>query len=215
MAYIKETVLPTFKLILSRLVRTTVHLLLKPWPLWCLIVYIAFHWLLRNQVDFELRERVDRWVIVIAQVVGAALVLWSLNKNLGLLDEKTWFPRLWEWGRTLWNIWFPQKTSVNITVVEADDSACISVTTAPSMWSLEERVVELERQYNELHGKIHRHKNELTQRIECTQKDLQCEIELKSNDTRRLIELATVKGLRPQIFGALLVMYGALIPVLN
>ncbi|MGE4421326.1 MAG: hypothetical protein AB7D39_03445 [Pseudodesulfovibrio sp.] len=215
MAYSNENFIHAIKLIPARLIHTAIHVLLKPWPLWCMVLYIILHWSLRSWVGFELRETVDRWVVMIAQVGGAGLVLWSLNKNLGLMDEKTWLPRLWEWGRVLYNIWFPLKISVKVIGVEADDSVCISVTSSPSLGSLEERVAEIEKKYNELVGKLHQHKNELTQRIECVQKDLQCEIELKSNNTRHLIKLATVKGLRPQVFGVLLVMYGALIPVLT
>lgn len=215
MIYNKEAVVLWFKSFSDRMKRTAIHIFLKPWPLWGFLLFVLSHHLLRACGGGpDSSQTIDLLFVIIAQVVGVALVLWALNKNLGLMDEMTWVPMLKDWGRALRFIWYPQ-INVATVCINLDDIICsnISIVT-PSLGTLEERVEVLEKQYCDFYRQLHRQRNELEQAVDAARKKLQREIDSKSNSNLLLIKEAMVGSVRIQVFGALLVIYAALIPVL-
>jgi hypothetical protein len=182
----------------------------RAWPVLCLAPIGVVHgfawWLLREHASI-----VNKAVGVALQILGALIVLYSINDNLGLFRSHS----LWT-SITLWLRAFPFArppvvgSGSSVVSVTAAGSARVSSNRQPT--TLEERVEQLERHLIELQVDLEERAASLRKALDGAETRLQEQITISSArvaDLATRIEHATVGGFKLQAMGVLIAVYGA------
>jgi hypothetical protein len=158
---------------------------------------------------------VNKFVGMSLQVSGGLLVLYSVNDNLGLFRAQSLTSAVITWFKE-----FPLTRKTVVVSASASTSANSTTSASASVGrtvvTIEERIAELERLQVELAKQINRQVQEVYGRIEYMRSELQNQIVDTSRDVARLssqLEHAAVGGFKSQALGVLLVIYGAVTSV--
>lgn len=188
--------------------------LLRAWPVLALVP-IAFAHAVAHELFPAETVMVNKVTGTTLQVVGAIIVLYSVDANLGLFRGQHFGNIIVGWFKS-----FPLfRKSVTVSVsgcggMAIAGSARISVRRATN--TVEEKIAELERQFDE----FRQHFNEDIQAVNARVAQVHTELSeavatntATSNQLSSRLELATVGGFKQQAFGVLLAVYGAVTTV--
>lgn len=144
------------------------------------------------------------------QFAGAAIVLWSIDANLGLFRGQHFREAIWDWFRS-----FPRHRAHvvhgNLGTATADLTGRTRILFRSSGGTIEERLSELERRIEELRTHMRDDFAEVNKRIATTRNELLAATSSNAEELKRLsakLETSTVGGFKEQLFGVLLAMYG-------
>jgi uncharacterized protein YoxC len=188
--------------------------LLRAWPVLALAPLFIAHYFAITLLPSS-PEAVNNVVGSVLQFTGGLLILYSIDQNLGLFRDESFFSTILSWFMS-----FPIKR--NIVVRSPASSMHAAMSTAAGLTgflpasSIEERVKELERamqtlrdnlrgEVERLNARIANAQNEFTQSVDATN--------AKVASLAKRIEEATVGGMKLQAFGVLLALYGAVTSV--
>lgn len=190
--------------------------LARAWPVLAMLPIVALHhWVLRTWLSHSEQE-INRYASAIAQVVGAVVVILSIDENLGLFRRKSLSDLLTDWVRS-----FPK--SARIIEISSHGSmsfgggaalATIEVPKKPK--SVEEQLVELRERIETVAGESRKQVAELSQRVEKVSADTVASIARTDERVQQLgtrLDQAAVGGFKSQIFGVLLAIYGSYVGV--
>lgn len=194
--------------------RQIMNWLWKAWPLWAVIIAGVIHYVLYSFSSN--REYINKIISSTLQVAGGIIVLYSINVNMGMFKRENLFSMIGQWFKS-----FPLfKKSVTLNV-DGCGSAFVSgsatITTKRKFNTIEERLEELERQIDESRQLIFEREKIVMERIGAVQSDLESAISRNSReiqDVRKLLDDSVVGSIKTQIFGVLLVIYGAVLSLL-
>jgi DNA anti-recombination protein RmuC len=150
------------------------------------------------------------------QVIGGAILLYSINQNMGTFRGHTFKTLALNWIRS-----YPSSRIAgvaNITAKAAIVMGMGSVTaTAQGQYStVEEKLDHLQRQIDETRKLVHEKERLLNEALQNTRTELQASLSQHGTELRRLATVlseSVVGGFKSQLFGGLLVMYGAVLSV--
>lgn len=149
------------------------------------------------------------------QVIGGLIVLHSVDGNLGLFRKQTLISLIKVWLSDFPMIRRSSFVSQKVTAY-AKASARVSVSIKRTWHTPEERLVNIERQIEELDSNLRSHETATEQLIAQVQSEFSSSMNLTRRDLHLLseqLQKATVGGFKQQAFGVLLAIYGAVISV--
>ena len=198
------------------LLRELVHwLFVRPWPVVAIVVVGIIH-VVALYTFSACTEMVNKIVGTLMPIVGGVIVLLAIDSNLGLFNRRRLLAAIVAYFRDC-PLLRQSVTTVALTGVAAVSvagTARASGGRAPT--TLEERVVELERQLTELtvtvrqqNVELHGRLDSLTAEVSNAAQANRAELADLSNRT----ETATVGDFKQQVFGVLLAIYGAVVTV--
>lgn len=163
-------------------------------------------------------DSLDRWVSAITQVAGGLLVVHSIDQNLGAFRKHGLRSIALDWLRSFPGNRPPIAMSAHGSV-RFGGSATLSSAMTPTMPStLEERLAELRREFEEFSRTTQRRLEEVTQRVETVRGEAVALIHRTEADLRELakrVEHTAVGGFKQQLFGILLAIYGAIVGAID
>lgn len=185
--------------------------IMRAWPFLALAAVACCHYVL-FKVFASAGNSIDQGVSTFFQVAGGLIVLYSINENIGLFKEKTLYTMMIEWLKD-----FPfnkksitaQRIAINVGI---GLSGSMTAQTKQKYSSVEEHLSELQRQIDECRQLVHDREKEIRESVEQTKKELLKELNgnnEKIEDVRQLLKETIVGGFKMQLFGVLLVIYGA------
>ncbi len=188
----------------------------KAWPLWAVIMTGVFHYAVYYSFPAN-GELINKIVSFLLQLVGGMIVLYSVNENMGMFKRGSLLSLIGQWFKS-----FPLiKRSVTLSVNgsgSAVASGSPTITTKRKFNTVEERLDELERQIDESRQLIFEREKIVMERISSVQSALESSISQNSKaiqDVRKLLDDSLVGGIKAQLFGVLLVLYGAVLRLIS
>lgn len=184
--------------------------LLRAWPFLVTGAIMAAHYsmYLFTPVHIAAINKVAAFVL---QVIGGLIVLYSVNQNTGLFRQQNLVNMAAEWFRA-----FPLiRKSVTLSI----DGACIATAGGEAEFrvtrkcnTIEEKLADLEKQIQECRQLVLDKEKRLKDMIGKVDSSL-CEKIAQNvsqiDEVRSLLQESVVGGVTAQVFGVLLVVYGA------
>jgi len=169
------------------------------------------HWFALARFSSE-TTMVNKLTGTAMQIVGGLIVLYSVDSNLGLFRNQSLVTTVIAWFREC-PLFLRSITLSASATASCSASASISTTVIHSATAFEERLAELERHLEEFRTEVATKHLAIHSRIEEEKSELSASI---ASNRSRLHELsekterATVGGFKQQVFGVMLVIYGAI-----
>ncbi len=162
-------------------------------------------------------DSINEIVSSVTQIIGGLIILFTINSNLGLFKQNNLIALLFCWLKSfpLFRKIKPITGSVNGTMPVITGSG--EGYTSRVCRTLEEKIEEALRQIDELKEIIYRKERELLAKIGTSETNLKKLIDKNQhnlNKLNNLVSKSAVGGINTQIFGVLLVLYGAIFPLL-
>ncbi len=188
----------------------------RAWPVILLLPVIALHLVILNQFSTPAdKVFVNKLTGTLLQICGGMIILYSLDGNLGLFKKKGLFAVF-----VLWLKEFPRRNSraINFAAevgVHFGGTATITVGKKPPT-TLEERIERIEQRIEEEAQKLNELRGSLNDRIGTLKAELEQSILKVDSGLRDLaykVESSAIGGLKQQLFGVLLALYGAVVSV--
>lgn len=191
--------------------------LLKAWPFTAIFIIALIHREILKVCSSESAEILNRTMSAFMQISGGLLVLFTINANIGLFEKEGLGLIFINWLKSfpLFRNRKPNTCHVNDILpgfkISAESHSTRVCTT------IEEKIEEAQRQIDELRNIVDRKERELLAKVGEVEKNLKKLIYKTQNGINALNGLltkTTIGGISAQIFGVLLVIYGALIPLI-
>jgi hypothetical protein len=193
----------------------TLKWILKAWPVLLIIAIALIHFLVYSFIQYK-GESVNRVTGSILQLIGGLVVLFSINKDIGIFKHGNLFSMVKNWFKA-----FPLiKKTITLNVASGVFTTTFgtpTITIKHKFNTVGEKLEELERQIDEYRKIIFDRENTMMERLSSIQSKLEGSI-LKTNnevqDVKKLLDESVVGSFKEQIFGVLLVIYGAVLMLL-
>jgi len=186
--------------------------LLRAWPFLATGALLAAHYSVYVYTPGKIAA-INKVAASALQVIGGLIVLCSVNQNIGLFKQQSLLAMAAEWFRT-----FPLiRRSVTINV----EGACLAVvggeadiTVTRKCNTIEEKLADLERQIHECRQLVLDKEKKLKDKIGHVEASLREKIAQNGKQIAKvklLLHESVVGGISAQVFGVLLVIYGAVV----
>jgi hypothetical protein len=187
----------------------------RAWPL-ILVAAVALLHLAAYLAVPDHRTFVSKLTGTLLQIAGGLIVLHSLDGNLGLFKQQNLLSVFLRWTQE-----FPRfrRHSVSMSGVAMVGTFSIAgdlTVGQRTTTTIEERVAELERKLKEESDKLRALEKSTQGRLESLKIELSQTIAAVDNGLRDLadkVESAAIGGLKQQLFGVLLAIYGAVVSI--
>ncbi len=191
-------------------IKITIRWLLEIWPVWTTATLGAIHYCAYVQVPDKVLV-INKIAGSTLQVIGGLIVLYSVNQNIGLFKQQNLLERFTEWFMR-----FPLlKRPVTINLmgsISAISSCSGNITVRKQCNTVEEKIAELERQMQECRQIMIDKENKLNEKIVGIETSLIEKITKNDkhiDEVKTLLHESVVGGISTQVFGVLLIVYGA------
>jgi hypothetical protein len=191
--------------------------LLRAWPFIVISIIAIFHYEILKLCSQQGAIWFNKIMSAFTQVIGGLIVLSTVNAKLGLFKQKGLLIIFVDWLKS-WPL-FRHKTDISgqINVIGPMTTVSMEGHVSPKCNTIEEKIEEAMRQIDDLRRIVYRKESELLFKINETDNSLKQLIARTQEDVNKLNGLltkSTVGGIKLQIFGVLLVIYGALFPLI-
>lgn len=189
----------------------------KAWPFIAIILFASVHYNILRIVPLDTFKIINKYVSSFAQIIGGLIVLFSINSNLGLFEQNNLFQLFLNWIKSFPLFQKFEPISGHANFVMKAPSISSEGHTGVVCKTVEEKIEEAQRQINELRNILYRKESELLTQIRGTEQSLKELIYKNQNDINALnglVRKTTIGGINTQIFGVLLVVYGAVVPLI-
>lgn len=195
---------------MSKIIRLT-KWLWRAWPVIGIVPLFCIHMLLRSQFP-QGAELINETVCLVSQLIGGLLVLYSINSNSGIITQKSLLTLIGNYFNE-----FPfLKRSFTLKGLggvcpTAVGKVRLSVVRNPQ--SIEEKIKYLQEQINEIKRDFEQETKDLNDKIDRQAKELSVKIQETNSALRNFeskMDEVTTGGIKPQLFGVLLMIYGAI-----
>ncbi len=183
----------------------------KAWPLWLLIGVAILHYLAHSFFP-QSTTSINKSVALACQLVGGALVLLSIDSNLGILRKENLFGAFIAYLKRFPPINLPQQISLS-SQLNIKTSVLGELTIGKNPETIEGKLEYLQEQIDELKEKYTKSLIELKtenqkniQRLQEQINNAQSSVALLENN----LDKVSAGGVPVQIFGVLLVVYGSI-----
>ena len=195
------------------MLRRTTLWLKDGWPLFAFIAVIALHGTFLNAFSSH-GQFVNKVTGAGLQVIGALVVLASINANLGLFRSHSLWSRLTGWLRRFPGLFGPSvgaslHAEFGMGLTGSATLSTSAATPANDIARLEALIaaldIKLTKRVDEIHSRISETREELLKLTRANEQTIQ---RLKNQ-----LEEVAVGGFKQQVFGVLLAGYGAFVGV--
>ena len=190
--------------------------IMRAWPFLALVVVALCHYALRRVLAVD-DNHIDKAIGAVLQVVGGLIVLYTVNENIGTFRGQTLYSMAIGWLKEFPLIRRSFTLHAQAVMSTAMMSSSVTAHVKRKFNSVEERIEELQRQIDECRQLVHDREKEMRTAIERIKEELRKEISSNSgkiSDVNLLLANTVVGGIKTQLFGVLLVVYGAVVIVM-
>jgi len=196
----------------------------QAWPIIYLIPIIIFHYLLLNLPCFNHEilcydnPSINKLISLILQIIGGLIVIYSIDSNLELFKKKNLFNISIAWFKRC-----PIRKSKTIefklaTSKSKNLTSTVNVELAKKPETVEDKINDLYEKLKSLEEKTQKHNINFTKQIAKindvnNKKQLSTSKSLRSIENK--LENISIGGLKLQIFGVFLLIYGAILGYLS
>jgi hypothetical protein len=183
----------------------------RAWPALILIALIYIHLLLIYYFCLNV-STTNKTISLISQLVGGLLILYSIDSNIGIIKEKNLFAVFINYLKE-----FPliKRSPVVINgrgaAMAVGGKAKFTVGRNPQ--TINEKLEYLQEQINEVKRNLEQESRELNEKIERKSKEMNAQIQKTKTALHNIeskIEEVSIGGIKAQLFGVLLMIYGAI-----
>lgn len=190
----------------------------RGWPLFALVIIVPFCEVLLTRPCLEIglpcftRTEINRFLAFIFQVIGGGLVIYSIDSNIELLKGRK-LPGLF----CSWLKEFPLMPRKPVTI-KKDGSTQISVKSSAKQRhhkrgiTIEERMAYLQAQVDWLNEELEEVRAKFTKLLEDVKRESSAtysRLHRDHADLKENLESVAIGGLKHQVFGAVLLIYGS------
>lgn len=182
----------------------------RSWPVFIIAVLLYIHLLLLE--IYRINEQIiNESISLVAQIIGGLLVLYSIDSNIGIIKKNSLIGVFVNYLKE-----FPLiKRNVRLNIdsaihVHTSSNASLSVNRNPK--TIDEKIDWLQEQINELKKSVATKENVIIEKMESLSKEMTEGINETKNEighVKKQIEDVSVGGVKVQIFGVLLIIYGS------
>ena len=186
----------------------------QAWPVWIALFLIVINILIFRWLHYD-RGSVHKFVGAWLQIAGGVVVLFCLNKNIGLFKQGNIIQIIIQWWASR-----PFRRRRD-TTLEVHGASHMQVSGTPSLIhvikprTIEERMEELEGRVEQNYQEMKAGDKELRKNIESIKQEMRStrsEILKMIAEQKSLVASIIVGEANLQFFGILLVIYGILLP---
>lgn len=155
---------------------------------------------------------INKSIALITQLIGGLLILYSIDSNIGIIKQKSLLALLANYFKE-----FPLiKRSITL---EAQGAAMAitggkaRITVGRNPQSIEEKIQYLQDQINEIGQDLEQETKDINEKIDRQAKEMNAKIQEHKSALRNLesrMDEVSTGGIKPQLFGVLLMIYGAI-----
>jgi hypothetical protein len=183
----------------------------RAWPVLILAALLCAHFMLLYCFS-QHSEFINKTISLTSQLVGGLLILYSIDSNIGVIKQKSLLSLLANYFSE-----FPLiKRSI---VIELQGAAMAvsggkaKITVGRNPRSIEEKIEYLQEQITEIKRDIEQESKELNEKIDRQSKEMCVQIQEAKSGLRVLeskMDEVSTGGINGQLFGVLLMVYGAI-----
>lgn len=184
----------------------------QAWPVWEILVFIAIS--MGAIFFFEIDKATVHKMGIFLQSAGVVVVLYSLNKNMGVFKQASLYQRAFRWIKAFPLIKRDLKINVAGGIQVQSSVGNVTLQQWNKDWTPEQKIEELKSRIATCFEDASRSDQEIREKIESVKMELSSEVQ-KSNksiaEVRSKLESATIGSVNPQFFGVLLAIYGTVL----
>jgi hypothetical protein len=149
---------------------------------------------------------------LVAQLVGGLLILYSIDSNIGVIKQKSLLLML--------TSYFKEFPLIERPIVIQSRGASMGISGVKGMITIDqnpqcidEKIEYLQEQINELKKNVEQESKKLNEKIERQSEEINTQIQVAKSTLRNLeskINEISIGGIKVQLFGVLLMVYGAI-----
>lgn len=191
--------------------RIQLRLICSAWPFFIAVILIAAH---IASIDYAPCQatKINKLVSLVLQLVGGFFVIWSIDSNLGIITgirlKEAFFAyvaKIKQAGKAV---------VISIQGLSASSSiGSATLTTKRIPITIEDKIADLQIQVDEIKFQIQKETAGLNQKISDVQNTLEAQIRAAQSTIETLqrnVREVTVGGIKLQLFGAYLLVHGAI-----
>ena len=198
-------------------IKRLINWLLKAWPFIIVFCISVIHHKVLTLCLPDTAEKTNQVISAFMQIVGGLIVLSTINSNLGLFGKDSLLSKPVKWLKS-----FPLFRKSKVVTGSAHITSPMVTCSAEGHSNrvcntIEEKLEETQRQIDEIRKILYRKESELLSKINEVEKKLLDPIYKNQKDINTLNGLlakTTLGSLNTQVFGVLLVIYGAFSPLI-
>lgn len=183
----------------------------RAWPVWVLLAVITIHLMLIYYFCMN-ATATNKAISLFAQLIGGLLILYSIDSNIGIIKEKSLLAIFANYLRE-----FPLiKRSIVIELQVASMSMSagkVKLTVGRNPKSIEEKIEYLQEQINEVKRDVEQESKELNEKIDRQSTGMNTKIQEAQSALQKVeskMGEVSIGGTMVQLFGILLMIYGAM-----
>lgn len=196
---------------MNQISKRTIVWLAKAWPLWYVIALGFVHWTILKYAPYP-AEETNKTVSLLCQLIGGLLVLLSIDSNLGVLRKENLLGAFREYLKRFPPIHKGETFAIRGDVsIKFDVQGHMTHTKTPN--TVEEKLEYLQEQIKDVRTLIHESLSSVNQTTEKRYKQVEekiSETKVRLHTMEENLEIVYVGGIKLQILGVFLVVYGSL-----
>jgi hypothetical protein len=196
-------------------IRSFLKWLWAAWPLWLFIIAISLYKIV-GSLFFTTSLKYNFVTGTVFQILGTLSIIVSINQNIELFNQKNIIHKVTQYIKSCPLI----RHTYNLEVQDAIhlmDSSNATLTVRPRLRTTKEKLEDLQRQITETNKRISLNEKQLSDQII----DIQKKVNLINNKTEQKVQevnqrliITILGGIKLQILGILLVVFGLLLTLL-
>ncbi len=182
----------------------------RAWPVIVIVLVICGHFLLLDYFS-QSDEFINKTASLLAQLAGGFLILYSIDSNIGIMNEKSLL--------TMLKNYFKEFPLIKKSVVIELKGVALTVSAGKGKvvvernpQSINEKIEYLQEQIDQIKLQLDQESKELNKKIERQSEEINAQIQDAKSTLRifedKMVEVST-GGIKAQLFGILLMLYGA------
>ena len=190
----------------------TIKWLIRSWPILFPVILIGIHYYIVTQLNIDLKN-INKLISLCLQIFGGILVLYSIDSNLGVVSKNSISALIRDWFKAC--PLFVKSITIHVHPASTKETTFpVSVRIGGSGNTTEEHLAYLQEQINWLKEDQKEHLKFFKQRLAKAENksatdasDLRSSLNSMSN---KLAEIS-IGGIKLQIFGVILMVYGSVV----
>lgn len=185
--------------------------LLRAWPLLVLFFLLCTHLLLLYYFSINAKF-INKTISLLFQIIGGLLILYSIDSNIGVINQKSLLSLLGKYFNE-----FPLIKRSVVIEVQSGGGIVIGggtkIVIGRNPQTIDEKIDYLQEQINELKLDVEQESKELNGKIVRLSKEMNIQIQDAKSTIQSLeskMAEVSIGGIKVQLFGVLLMVYGAI-----
>jgi hypothetical protein len=183
----------------------------RAWPVLNLVFLFCAHLLLLYYFS-QSASFINKTTSLVSKLVGGLLVLYSIDSNIGVIKQKSLFSILANYFKEFPLIKRPVVIEVPGGIITISGGRP-KITVGRSPQNIEDKIDYLQEQINELKRDFGQESKELNEKIDRQSTEMNSQIQVNKSALQSLeskMDEISTGGINVQLFGVLLMVYGAI-----